>query len=89
MKAQYDDIEINLTTRYKKALVEVGESFLQMMREQDTGNEDCWTWCEITVGNLAESNGLSFYCGGDDDRPDGMAYEVVIRGEQEAKTDEN
>ena len=78
MKARYDDIEITLEPRYKEALIELGESFIEMMRNQDSEYSDCWTWCEITITDLAISNGVSFYCGGEEDRPEGMAGVVRL-----------
>jgi hypothetical protein len=45
------------------------EANMEMMREHEPDLADCWTWGICKVANLANSHGLSFTYGGDEDRP--------------------
>ncbi|WP_395089276.1 hypothetical protein [Armatimonas sp.] len=82
MKARLDDKTITLTPRYIAALYELGRAKLEMMRQEDPDNADCWDWCIITVHDLVVGNQLSLECGGNGDRvaelPGG---EVLVRSD--------
>lgn len=75
--AKYDTEEIELTPRFIEAIQELLEAELEMMQQQKQENAECWTWGVCEIGDLADSNGLSFEFGGDDYKPDILASSSV------------
>ena len=70
MKAKWDGKRtVEVTDRYKAALVELVEAEIEMMRRTPGLNKECWTWGEATVGDLALANGLRLTFGGDVEKP--------------------
>ena len=68
--AKYDKEEIELTPRFIEAIQELLSAELEMMREQQQEDAECWTWGICEISDLSDSNGLSFQFGGDDYKPD-------------------
>lgn len=80
MRIRYDDIEVETTERFDKALIELAASECEMMRLAEPRNAHCWTWGRVIVGDLASTKGLEFEFGGDEDPPgDGLGAFAVIR----------
>ena len=76
MKAQYDTEEIEITPRFKAALIELMKAECEMMAEHEPERAECWTWGHCEIGDLANSNGLRFQYGGDEDKPKGARFQV-------------
>lgn len=76
--ANYDKEDLVLTERYKNALHELMLAELEMMREHEPEDAECWTWGFCKVGDIAKVNGLGFCFGGDDDKPEGMTETTKV-----------
>ncbi|HEV2862872.1 MAG TPA: hypothetical protein VGX48_17785 [Pyrinomonadaceae bacterium] len=80
MKLTYDqDKQLEATANFITGLEFLARSYLAMMRAADPENADCWTWCDVVVGDLVNAAFVEFLSGGDDERPDGLTGEVRIR----------
>ncbi len=77
--AKWDDRCVKLTSRYVDALMELMRAEIEMMKENEPQNKDCWTYGIATIEDLAYSNGISFEFGGDDDKPNTMKYDVQVK----------
>lgn len=67
----YDQERLEVPLKYLWGLVGVARAFMEMMQEHDgtDGTGDCcWTWCEISLGDLATSS-PDFHYGGNDFKP--------------------
>lgn len=76
--AKYDGEYLKLTERYKSALHELILAELEMVREHEPDNADCWTWGYCEVGDIARFNGLGFCFGGDEDKPEYMKGTTMV-----------
>lgn len=75
------DRAIQLTDRYKAALIELAEAEIDMMRKSPGMDTESWTWGEVRVGDLASASSLEIIFGGDEDKPkdlDTLSRVVVI-----------
>ena len=80
MKLTYgQDKEFEATANFINGLEFLARSYLAMMREADAENADCWTWCDVVIGDVSDASFVEFFSGGDDEKPAGMAGEVRIR----------
>lgn len=66
------DRKVELTKRYKDALIELLKAEMDMMQNVEGHSWQDWTWGEVEVGDLAGSICLGFTFGGDDDKPEDM-----------------
>ena len=70
--AKYDTENLKLTPRFIEAVKELLRAELQMMKDHEPENAECWTWGICEIGDLANARGLQFEFGGEDDKPDGF-----------------
>ena len=79
MKAKYDQEDIEITTRFDNALIELMQAECEMMQQNEPDHADCWTWGRCRVGDLAYLQGLSCSYGGEEDKPlDGLGDFGII-----------
>lgn len=80
MKLTYgQDKEFEATSNFINGLDFLARSFLAMMRANDPEHADCWAWCDVIVGDVADATFVEFLSGGEDERPAGLTGEVRIR----------
>ncbi|WP_064603671.1 hypothetical protein [Photobacterium sp. J15] len=77
--ARYHNLKIKLTPRYIEALHELMEAELEMMKDQDKGYAECWSWGVCTVRNFSKPNHLHFEFGDEESRPKGMSWNTCVR----------
>ncbi len=76
MKAIYDTKQIEVTPRFKAALIELMKAQCEMMAKNEPENAECWTWGHCEIHDLSHFNGLQFQFGGDEDKPKGARFQV-------------
>lgn len=87
MKLTYDqDKQFEATSGFVNALENLAREFLRMMREADPENADCWTFCDVEIGDVANASFIEFLSSGEGERPEGMFGEVRIRTKQHSQT---
>ncbi len=79
MKVKYDEEELELTPRFYDALVEAMCAECEMMAKAKSHNADCWTWGRCEISDLAASNGIAFYFGGEEDQPDDGLGDFAVK----------
>jgi hypothetical protein len=80
----YDqDKHFDATPGFISSLEAMAREYLKMMREADPEYADCWTFCEVVIGDVADAGFVEFLSGGDDERPEGMTDEVRVRVRQQ------
>lgn len=82
MKTKYDTEEIEITPRFKAALVELMKAECEMMAKNEPDNAECWTWGHCEIGDLCTYRGLQFQFGGDEDKPKGARFQVYPANKQ-------
>jgi hypothetical protein len=72
MKVKFEDTEFDLSEKAIGGLVTFVLEFLQSIRNSDSDEvfKECWTWGVITIDNFNRTNAVTFYYGGDEDKPD-------------------
>ena len=65
---RFDDEIVSPTQRYLKALHELAEAELEMLRNHFT-DSDCWEWVELFVGDMACMYHLQFRSGPEEEKP--------------------
>jgi len=73
MKLKFDDIEIECTEGYIRALKVLMIEEMKMMKMSDDMHSYCWTWGQCTIGDLADARNLCFVFGSEDDQPKDIA----------------
>ncbi len=76
------DKEFEASENFVNGLDFLARSYLYMMRAADAENADCWAWCDVVVGDVADAAFVEFLSGGEDERPDGLEGMVRIRARQ-------
>lgn len=71
--------KIRTTERYQAALIELLRAEVEMMCQHDPDWAETWTWGRVRVVDLANSRGLEFEFGGDEDMPNDGLGQFAIR----------
>ena len=71
MKIRYDTEEVQCTRRFVESLKEHMRVNMEMMKLHEPEFADCWSWGICEIDDMA-TNGLCFYYGGEDDKPEGF-----------------